>query len=198
MEQNYDDELKDLFERLQDEMKKSGMDEEDDEISNLINISFEDLEKEVIKEQNTKVLKFKKLSQDVKTPSYAYELDSGFDLYSTEKIVLDPLGRGLVPTGLSFDIPEGYEIQVRTKSGLAVNQGLIVLNSPGTMDRGYIGECKVPVFNTNNNSVVIEKGMKVGQAVLCPVVCGRFVKFEEVNNLGESERGESGFGSTGI
>lgn len=196
MEKNYDEELRELFEKLQDEIKKNDL--EDDEISNLINISFDDLEKEVIKEQNTKIIKFKKLSEETKSPSYAYELDSGFDLFSTEKIVLPPFGRALVPTGLSLDIPEGFEIQVRTKSGLAVNFGLMVLNSPGTVDRGYLGEIKVPVFNTNNNSLIIEKGMKVAQAVLCPVVCGRFVKFEESKDLGTSERGDKGFGSTGI
>lgn len=197
METNYDDELKGLFEKLQEEIKKTDTGD-DDELANLINISFEDLEQEFMREQNTKVIKFKKLSEDAKSPSYAYELDSGFDLYSTEKFVLGPFGRALVPTGLSFDIPEGYEIQVRPKSGLAINMGLTVLNTPGTVDRGYLGEIKVPVFNTNNSSITIEKGMKVAQAVLCPVVCGKFVKFDEVDSLGDSERGDKGFGSTGI
>ena len=197
METSYDDELKGLFEKLQEEIKKTDTGD-DDELSNLINISFEDLEQEFMREQNTKVIKFKRLSEDTKSPSYAYELDSGFDLYSTEKIVLGPFGRALVPTGLSFDIPEGYEIQVRPKSGLAINMGLTVLNTPGTVDRGYLGEIKVPVFNTNNSSITIEKGMKVAQAVLCPVVCGKFVKFDEVDSLGDSERGDKGFGSTGI
>ena len=197
METNYDDELKGLFEKLQEEIKKTDTGD-DDELSNLINISFEDLEQEFMREQNTKVIKFKRLSEDAKSPSYAYELDSGFDLCSTEKIVLGPFGRALVPTGLSFDIPEGYEIQVRPKSGLAINMGLTVLNTPGTVDRGYLGEIKVPVFNTNNSSITIEKGMKVAQAVLCPVVCGKFVKFDEVDSLGDSDRGDKGFGSTGI
>jgi dUTP pyrophosphatase len=197
METSYDDELKGLFEKLQEEIKKTDTGD-DDELSNLINISFEDLEQEFMREQNTKVIKFKRLSEDVKSPSYVYELDSGFDLYSTEKIVLGPFGRALVPTGLSFDIPEGYEIQVRPKSGLAINMGLTVLNTPGTVDRGYLGEIKVPVFNTNNSSITIEKGMKVAQAVLCPVVCGKFVKFDEVDSLGDSDRGDKGFGSTGI
>ena len=196
MEKDYNEDLRDLFEKLQEEIKKTEMEEED--MDNLINMSFDDLEKDFLKKQNTKIISFKKLSEDVKSPSYAYELDSGFDLYSTEKIVLPAFGRALVPTGLSFDLPEGYEIQVRTKSGLAVNLGLMVLNSPGTVDRGYLGEIKVPVFNTNNNSIIIEKGMKVAQAVLCPVVCGGFVEFKETNDLGTSERGDKGFGSTGI
>jgi dUTP pyrophosphatase len=197
METNYDDELKKLYEQLQDAIKNSdGV--EDADLENLINISYDDLEEEILKQQNTQKIKFKKLHDDVISPKYAYELDSGFDLYSTEKIVLPAFGRALVPTGLSLDLPEGYEIQVRTKSGLAVNLGLMVLNSPGTVDRGYLGEIKVPVFNTNNSSLIIEKGMKVAQAVLCPVVCGKFVEFEELDDLGTSERGDKGFGSTGI
>lgn len=197
MEKNYDDDLKKLYEQLQEAIKNTE-DVEDPDLENLINISYDDLEEEILKQQNTQKIKFKKLQDDVISPKYAYELDSGFDLYSTEKIVLPTFGRALVPTGLSFDLPEGYEIQVRTKSGLAVNLGLMVLNSPGTVDRGYLGEIKVPVFNTNNNSLIIEKGMKVAQAVLCPVVCGKFVEFEELDDLGTSERGDKGFGSTGI
>lgn len=197
MEKNYEDDLKKLYELFQEEIKKSDV-EMDDDLSNLINISFDELDEEFIKQQNTKTVSFKKLHEEAKSPSYAYELDSGFDLFSTEKIILPAFGRALVPTGLSFDLPEGYEIQVRTKSGLAVNLGLMVLNSPGTVDRGYLGEIKVPVFNTNNNSIIIEKGMKVAQAVLCPVVCGRFVQFQESEDLGTSERGDKGFGSTGL
>lgn len=189
-----ENELRQLLEKLQELNLEDGGGEIDD----LIGVSLEDLEQEFIKEQNTQTIKFKKLHPEAKTPKYAYELDSGFDLYSLEQIVLEPFGRTLVPTGLSFDLPEGYEIQVRPKSGLAINMGLTVLNTPGTVDKGYLGEIKVIVFNTNNNSVVIEKGMKIAQAVLCPVVCGKFVNFEQTDNLGDSERGDAGFGSTGI
>lgn len=189
-----ENELRQLLEKLQELNLEDGGGEIDD----LIGVSLEDLEQEFIREQNTQTIKFKKLHPEAKTPKYAYELDSGFDLYSLEQIVLEPFGRTLVPTGLSFDLPEGYEIQVRPKSGLAINMGLTVLNTPGTVDKGYLGEIKVIVFNTNNNSVVIEKGMKIAQAVLCPVVCGKFVNFEQTDNLGDSERGDAGFGSTGI
>lgn len=189
-----ENELRQLLEKLQELNLEDGGGEIDD----LIGVSLEDLEQEFIREQNTQTIKFKKLHPEAKTPKYAYELDSGFDLYSLEQIVLEPFGRTLVPTGLSFDLPEGYEIQVRPKSGLAINMGLTVLNTPGTVDKGYTGEIKVIVFNTNNNSVVIEKGMKIAQAVLCPVVCGKFVNFEQTDNLGDSERGDAGFGSTGI
>jgi dUTP pyrophosphatase len=89
-------------------------------------------------------------------------------------------------------------MQVRTKSGLAINQGLMVLNSPGTVDRGYQGEIKVIVLNVNNHELIIPKGMKVAQSVICPVLCGNDVLFDEVNEFEAKERGDNGFGSTGI
>lgn len=143
-------------------------------------------------------LTYTKSVDDVPSPKYVYPSDSGFDLYSTENIKITGLGRSLVPTGLRFDIPEGYEIQVRSKSGLAINQGLMVLNSPGTVDQGYNGEIKVIIFNTNQQTVEITKGQKIAQAVLCPVVSGNWVNLVESNKLNEKERGENGFGSTGI
>jgi dUTP pyrophosphatase len=99
---------------------------------------------------------------------------------------------------LKLPIPEEYEIQVRPKSGLAINMGLTVLNTPGTVDSGYVGEIQVIVFNTNNYSVTISKGMKVAQAVLCPVVNGKYVDFDVVDKVGDKDRGDKGFGSTGI
>lgn len=141
---------------------------------------------------------YRKVNENVPDLSYNYESDSGFDLYSTEDIVIQPLGRALVPTGLIFDIPDGYEIQVRSKSGLAINQGLFVLNSPGTVDSGYLGEVKVILFNTNNQQYEIKKGSKVAQAVLCPVVNGRWVNLVETEKINEKDRNDKGFGSTGL
>lgn len=135
---------------------------------------------------------------DATTPKYNYETDSGFDLHSTVDIEIPPFGRALVPTGLSFNINDGNEIQVRSKSGLALKQGLMVLNSPGTVDNGYTGEVQVIVFNTNNHIVTIPKGMKIAQAVLCPVINGKWVNLVEVSKINEKDRGENGFGSTGI
>jgi dUTP pyrophosphatase len=143
-------------------------------------------------------LGFNKLHLDAVTPSYNYPSDSGFDLYSVEDITIEGLGRGLVPTGLSFDIKDGYEIQVRSKSGLAINQGLMCLNSPGTVDNGYTGEVKVIIFNTNKEPFTITKGMKVAQAVLCPVVNGGWVYLDEKNEVAKKDRNDNGFGSTGI
>ena len=143
-------------------------------------------------------LGFTKLHLDAVTPSYNYASDSGFDLYSVEDVTIEGLDRGLVPTGLSFDIKDGYEIQVRSKSGLAINQGLMCLNSPGTVDNGYTGEVKVIIFNTNKEPFTITKGMKVAQAVLCPVVNGGWVYLDERNEVAKKDRNDNGFGSTGI
>ena len=143
-------------------------------------------------------LPFSKSNPDAVNPNYAYETDSGFDLYSTEEIWVHSLDRKLIPTGIHIDIPDGYEIQVRSKSGLALNQGLFVLNSPGTVDCGYTGEIKVILFNTTNQKVKIEKGQKIAQAVLCPVVNGKWVTLVEKNKLEDKDRNQNGFGSTGI
>jgi dUTP pyrophosphatase len=160
-----------------------------------------DLEKldEQMKNYKPKLsLGFTKLHPDAVAPKYNYGSDSGFDLHSVEEITIQPFGRVLVPTGLSFDINDGYEIQVRSKSGLAINQGLMVLNSPGTVDNGYTGEVKVIIFNTNQTPVTITKGMKVAQAVLCPVVNGEWVELDEKSTVTKKDRNNNGFGSTGI
>jgi dUTP pyrophosphatase len=142
-------------------------------------------------------LKYKNESEN-KDPEYAYESDSGFDLRATEDVWVFANNRKLIPTGIRFDIPEGFEIQVRSKSGLALNQGLMVLNSPGTVDSGYQGEVKVIIFNTTNENIKIEKGQKIAQAVLCPVVTGGLVNLIKVEKIGEKDRNDKGFGSTGI
>jgi dUTP pyrophosphatase len=161
----------------------SNMDELDDI---LLNQSAGKLKLEYTNESNNK------------EPEYAYESDSGFDLRSTEDLWIQSNDRKLIPTGLRFDIPDGYEIQVRSKSGLALKQGLMVLNSPGTVDSGYQGEVKVIIFNTTNERIKIEKGQKIAQAVLCPVVNGKWVNLIKVEEIGEKDRNDKGFGSTGI
>lgn len=146
----------------------------------------------------TKTLGVELVHEDAKIPSYAYPSDSGFDLYSTAEIMIPAFGRALIPTGIKLSIPDEYEIQVRPKSGLALNQGLTVLNTPGTVDSGYVGEIKVIVFNTNNQTATVSKGMKIAQAVLCPVVNGKYVSFDLVEKVEDKDRGDNGFGSTGI
>lgn len=161
-------------------------------------IDLKKIEDDFINYTPKRVLNYVKLNDDVPNPKYNYEGDSGFDLYSTEEISIPPFGRVLIPTGLMFDIPDGFEIQVRSKSGLAINQGLFVLNSPATIDSGYLGQVKVILFNTNGVEVIIKKGMKVGQAVLSPVVNGKWVSLDRVEKIGEKDRNDNGFGSTGL
>ena len=169
-----------------------------DEIMSEFGLDLKQLEDDMMNSRTKLPLGFVKIHPDAIIPQYNYESDSGFDLHSVEDITIEPFGRALVPSGLSFDIKDGYEIQVRTKSGLAINQGLMVLNSPGTVDNGYTGEVKGIIFNTNNHSVTITKGMKFGQAVLCPVVNGGWVHLEQKETIENKERGSNGFGSTGL
>ena len=131
-------------------------------------------------------------------PEYAYVSDSGFDLRANEDVWIHPMSRNIIKTGLIFNIPDGYEIQVRSKSGIALKQGLFVLNSPGTVDSGYLGEIQVIMFNTTTEKVKIEKGQKVAQAVLCPVIGGRWVDLVKVSEIKEKDRNSNGFGSTGL
>ena len=167
-------------------------------IMDIFGLDLKELEDEMSAYVPQVDLNYTKSHQDSKDPKYAYTTDSGFDLYSVEEVNFTPFQRKLVPTGLSFDIPEGYEIQVRTKSGLALNQGLMVLNSPGTVDQGYTGEVKVILMNMNNHNVKVDKGQKIAQAVLCPVVSGKWVNLNEVNQLENKDRSDNGFGSTGL
>lgn len=188
------------FKKIQEE---AGIDiNEDDEyqkeLEALIGMTYEEMNEDAIKTFKTKTLKVELLNEDAKFPEYVYPSDSGFDLFSTVEIILQPFGRALIPTGIKLSIPEEFEIQVRPKSGLAINQGLTVLNTPGTVDSGYNGEIKVIIFNTNNTSVTIPKGTKIAQAVLSPVVNGKYVDLIQVNKVSDGDRGDNGFGSTGL
>ena len=193
------EEIKKQFSKILENEEFTPDEEYGKELEEFINMNFsEDFENEVNQSMRTQTIKVKKLHSDSVFPKYNYPTDSGFDLHSVEEVIIPPFGRALVPTGLSFQFEEGLEIQVRPKSGLAINQGLTVLNTPGTVDQGYSGEIKVIIFNTNNSTVTIPKGMKIGQAVLCPVLNGRYVEFDNVDELNNTDRGNNGFGSTGI
>lgn len=188
-----------LAKELEKLMNELGDDLLDDELElDLDGVPIQELDDVVMSNNHQIPLQFTKISHDAIEPAYNYPSDSGFDLHSTQDVKISGFGRGLVPTGIKLDIPEGYEIQVRSKSGLAMNHGLMVLNSPGTVDQGYNGEIKVILFNTNPSTSEIRKGQKIGQAVLCPVVCGKWVNLISVEKINEKERGENGFGSTGI
>lgn len=170
-----------------------------DQMNEYFGFDIMGIEQEAENLENEKLeFKFRKSTSDAVTPSYAYQSDSGFDLFSSEEKWIFPLDRALIPTGIHFDIPMNYELQIRSKSGLALNQGLMVLNSPGTVDQGYTGEIQVIIFNTTNQKVKINKGQKIAQGVLCPVVSGHWVNLVEVKNFGNKDRSNNGFGSTGI
>jgi dUTP pyrophosphatase len=190
-------EMQDMLKFL-DSLDNENNDVDYNAIMETLGLDIPELEKEIQEYIPTIDLSYKKTKENAVDPKYAYISDSGFDLYSTEDVWIHSLDRQLVSTGLHFDIPEGYEIQVRSKSGLALKQGLMVLNSPGTVDQGYLGEIKIILFNTTREKVKIEKGQKIAQAVLCPVVSGKWVKLIEKNDLGNKDRNDNGFGSTGI
>jgi len=169
-----------------------------DSLMQNLSLDFENLEKEMENFTPKLDVSYKKSNENTIEPKYVYESDSGFDLYSVVDKWIHPFSRELIPTGLHIDIPDGYEIQVRSKSGLALKQGLMVLNSPGTVDQGYLGEIQVILFNTTNEKIKIESGQKIAQAVLCPVVSGKWINFIQKDNLENKDRNENGFGSTGI
>lgn len=129
-------------------------------------------------------------------PSYATPLSAGMDLRASmeQSITLAPLERALVPTGLFVELPEGYEMQIRPRSGLAAKYGITVLNSPGTIDADYRGEIKVILVNLSNNPFEIVPGERIAQAV---VAQHAHIEWEQVEQLGATERGAGGFGSTG-
>jgi deoxyuridine 5''-triphosphate nucleotidohydrolase (dut) len=192
------EEIAKQFEKIQSELGIEPDEEYQKELEEMLGLSIEDMEDEINLMSKTRIIKVELTNEDSVFPKYAYPSDSGFDLHAAEEVIIGPFGRALVPTGLKVSFEEGYEIQVRPKSGLAIKQGLTVLNTPGTVDQGYTGEIQVIVFNTNNTTVTIPKGMKVGQGVLCPVVQGKYVVFEQVNKVEDKDRGNNGFGSTGI
>ena len=192
------EEIEKQFAKIQSEMGIQPDDEYQKELEDMLGMSFEDMEKEINNISKLRTIKIELVHENAVLPKYAYPSDSGFDLHATEEVIIGPFGRALVPTGLKVSFEEGYEIQVRPKSGLAIKQGLTVLNTPGTVDQGYTGEIQVIVFNTNNTTVTIPKGMKVGQGVLCPVVQGKYVNIEKVGQVEDKDRGNNGFGSTGI
>ncbi|MCM1031369.1 MAG: dUTP diphosphatase [Oscillibacter sp.] len=129
-------------------------------------------------------------------PEYKTKLSAGMDIRANldETVVLQPLERKLVPTGLFIELPEGYEAQMRPRSGLALNEGLGLLNSPGTIDADYRGEIGIIVVNLSNNVVSIKDGDRIAQMVINKVEQAELV---EVKELTDTERGAGGFGHTG-
>ena len=143
-------------------------------------------------------LKIKKLAHyQGPLPAYQSTLASGFDVRAqiAESITLKPGDKTMISTGLSFEIPEGFEIQSRPRSGLAAKNGITVLNTPGTIDADYRGEVKIILINLGQAEFTIHNQDRIAQLILAPVVQA---EFELVENLSETERGSGGFGSTGV
>jgi dUTP pyrophosphatase len=130
-------------------------------------------------------------------PFYATELSAGMDLSAAilEPRVIKPFAREIIPTGIAIALPQGYEAQIRTRSGLAAKNGVAVLNSPGTIDADYRGEIKVVLINLGQEDFTVTPGLRVAQMVVAPF-CK--VSFQETSNLEETQRGQQGFGSTGL
>jgi dUTP pyrophosphatase len=136
------------------------------------------------------------LGEGASMPLYATDEAAGMDLCSTAEVELGPLERKLVPTGLRIVLPTGYEAQVRPRSGLALKKGIGMVNAPGTIDSDYRGEIGVILINLSDETVKLEKGERIAQLVVCPVVRATLCQVPDVTAY-ETARGEGGFGSTG-
>jgi dUTP pyrophosphatase len=140
-------------------------------------------------------LKILKLDKSAIIPKYEHPNDAGLDLFSIEEVEIPAGESRLIHTGISIELPEGTEAQIRPKSGLALKHQITVLNTPGTVDAGYRGEVGVILINHGKSPFKVEIGMKVAQMVITPVIQ---VEVEEVDSLSSTSRGTGGFGSTGI
>ena len=139
----------------------------------------------------------KRLSKNIPLPKYETDGSSGMDIAANIKanIEIKPGKTVIIPTGLAVSIPKNFEIQIRPRSGLAAKNQISVLNTPGTIDADYRGELKVILINLGNNSFVVEKGLRIAQMVLCPIIKANI---KEVETLENTKRGSGGFGSTGV
>lgn len=133
--------------------------------------------------------------QDLPLPAYATAGAAGMDVVSAEDVTLPSMGRHAVATGLALAIPEGFEVQVRPRSGLALKHGISLPNTPGTIDSDYRGELKIILINLGADAFEIKRGDRIAQLIIAPVQLGRMI---EVESLDETARGIGGFGSTGV
>ncbi|GAX41644.1 deoxyuridine 5'-triphosphate nucleotidohydrolase Dut [Tolypothrix sp. NIES-4075] len=142
-----------------------------------------------------KLLKILKLHQSAIIPKYEHPNDAGLDLISIDELELPAGESRLIHTGISIELPQGTEAQIRPRSGLALKHQITVLNTPGTVDEGYRGEIGVILINHGKSPFQVTKGMKIAQMVITPVIR---VDVEEVGSLSFTSRGNNGFGSTGV
>lgn len=139
-------------------------------------------------------LQVKKLCEDAIVPEYKMPGDAGFDLHAVRDVTAEPGSVAILPTGLAVAVPEGYEMQIRLRSGAALNTPLVLPNAPATIDSGYRGELGIIVRNLGDEPYTVRKGERIAQGVIAPVVKAVFLVVE---SLPPSERGEGGYGSTG-
>ena len=166
----------------------------DEELQNLLNLfGGKDFAGNSI--LNKAQVVFQKMKPNAILPEYAHPGDAGMDICSCEYAEIEPLNRTLIHTGLRVCIPDGFELQVRPRSGLALKHGITVLNSPGTIDSGYRGEIGIILGNLSNSKFTVRAGDRVAQLVLAPTISARIIE-GDVDKA--TERGESGFGSTGV
>lgn len=140
-------------------------------------------------------VKFRRIDPSAELPTYAHPGDAGMDIRSIEELTIEPGARALVHTGLVMVLPPGYEAQVRPRSGLALKNGVTVLNTPGTIDEGYRGEIGVILVNFGSEPFKVEKGAKIAQMVIAPCARAEIVETDEVD---DTVRGTGGFGSSGL
>jgi dUTP pyrophosphatase len=134
-------------------------------------------------------------------PTFTKDGDSGFDLRAdlNTDVLIESGDFDIIPTGLFFEIPKGFEIQIRSRSGLAAKHGVAVLNSPGTIDSGYIGEIKIILINHSKSDYLVQNGDRIAQAVYASVLAGNIIELTPVDEIhNSSERGVTGFGSSGV
>ena len=144
---------------------------------------------------NNYIMKIKKLHPDAIIPKYATEGSVAFDLHSLDRYEIFPNDYKLLRTGLSVEIPTGFEMQIRQRSGLSIKYPNYIMNSPGTIDRDFRGEIMIPIRNNNEDKWYIFQGDRIAQAIISPIIK---VQFIEVNDLNKTKRGGGGFGHTGI
>ena len=139
----------------------------------------------------------KKLHENAVVPEYKSHSASGFDISAciSQDVVIEPKSFALIPTGIAFELPQGFEAQVRSRSGLALKNGIFVLNSPGTIDNDYRGEIAVILANFSSVPFTVSNGMRIAQVVIAQF---HQFEFEEIHSLSQTNRGTGGFGSTGL
>ncbi len=140
-------------------------------------------------------IKIQKIHPNALIPKYQTEGSSGFDLHAVEEVIIKPHSVGLVKIGICLSLEVGYELQVRTRSGLALNHQVVVLNSPGTVDNDYRGEIKVILANLSDKDFKVQVGDRIAQGVVQKTYKAEFIECER---LDETSRGSGGFGSTGV